>query len=258
MIGVGNVLCRYVVDVLCRVLLVEGVGEDEDDGVSCIFFEFSFYYCLENCGFVLLFVMCQGGEGNSIFYVDYCIEDGLVKVGFDYEYSEGMLVFKLGEMQKELCIGIIDDDIFEEDEYFFVWLLNLCVGDVQGMFELDGGGWFKGWLVVLLLVIVIILDDDYVGIFFFQDCLLYVSECMGIVDVCVVCSLGVCGIVCLFYCMVDGMVCGGGVYYEDVCGELEFGDDEIMKIFQVKIVDDEEYEKKDNFFIELGQFQWFK
>lgn len=30
------------------------------------------------------------------------------------------------------------------------------------------------------------------------------------------------------------------------------------KTLQVKIVDDEEYEKKDNFFIELGQPQWLK
>ncbi|XP_021565736.1 sodium/calcium exchanger 2-like, partial [Carlito syrichta] len=32
---------------------------------------------------------------------------------------EGTLVFKPGETQKELRIGIIDDDIFEEDEHFF-------------------------------------------------------------------------------------------------------------------------------------------
>ncbi|VFV38957.1 sodium calcium exchanger 2 [Lynx pardinus] len=31
-----------------------------------------------------------------------------------------------------------------------------------------------------------------------------------------------------------------------------------VKTLQVKIVDDEEYEKKDNFFIELGQPQWLK
>lgn len=32
----------------------------------------------------------------------------------------------------------------------------------------------------------------------------------------------------------------------------------LRKTLQVKIVDDEEYEKKDNFFIELGQPQWLK
>uniref|UniRef100_G1QS13 Calx-beta domain-containing protein n=1 Tax=Nomascus leucogenys TaxID=61853 RepID=G1QS13_NOMLE len=172
--------------------------------------------------------------------------------------QEGTLVFKPGETQKELRIGIIDDDIFEEDEHFFVRLLNLRVGDAQGMFEPDGGGRPKGRLVAPLLATVTILDDDHAGIFSFQDRLLHVSECMGTVDVRVVRSSGARGTVRLPYRTVDGTARGGGVHYEDACGELEFGDDETMKTLQVKIVDDEEYEKKDNFFIELGQPQWLK
>ncbi|XP_010851020.1 PREDICTED: sodium/calcium exchanger 2, partial [Bison bison bison] len=197
---------------LYLILAVFSPGVVQDDGASRIFFEPSLYHCLENCGSVLLSVTCQGGEGNSTFYVDYRTEDGSAKAGSDYEYSEGTLVFKPGETLKELRIGIIDDDIFEEDEHFFVRLLNLRVGDAQGMFEPDGGGRPKGRLVSPLLATVTILDDDHAGIFSFQDRLLH----------------------------------------------LEFGDDETMKTLQVKIVDDEEYEKKDNFFIELGQPQWLK
>uniref|UniRef100_A0A2K5ICM0 Calx-beta domain-containing protein n=1 Tax=Colobus angolensis palliatus TaxID=336983 RepID=A0A2K5ICM0_COLAP len=258
MTGAGNVLRRHAADASRRASPAEGAGEDEDDGASRIFFEPSLYHCLENCGSVLLSVTCQGGEGNSTFYVDYRTEDGSAKAGSDYEYSEGTLVFKPGETQKELRIGIIDDDIFEEDEHFFVRLLNLRVGDAQGMFEPDGGGRPKGRLVAPLLATVTILDDDHAGIFSFQDRLLHVSECMGTVDVRVVRSSGARGTVRLPYRTVDGTARGGGVHYEDACGELEFGDDETMKTLQVKIVDDEEYEKKDNFFIELGQPQWLK
>uniref|UniRef100_A0A8C2RM72 Calx-beta domain-containing protein n=1 Tax=Capra hircus TaxID=9925 RepID=A0A8C2RM72_CAPHI len=259
MTGAGNVLRRHAVDASRRATPADGPGEDEDDGASRIFFEPSLYHCLENCGSVLLSVTCQGGEGNSTFYVDYRTEDGSAKAGSDYEYSEGTLVFKPGETQKELRIGIIDDDIFEEDEHFFVRLLNLRVGDAQGMFEPDGGGRPKGRLVSPLLATVTILDDDHAGIFSFQDRLLHVSECMGTVDVRVVRSSGARGTVRLPYRTVDGTARGGGVHYEDdACGELEFGDDETMKTLQVKIVDDEEYEKKDNFFIELGQPQWLK
>ncbi|XP_027476094.1 sodium/calcium exchanger 2 isoform X2 [Zalophus californianus] len=258
MTGAGNVLRRHAVDASRRASPAEGPGDDEDDGASRIFFEPSLYHCLENCGSVLLSVTCQGGEGNSTFYVDYRTEDGSAKAGSDYEYSEGTLVFKPGETQKELRIGIIDDDIFEEDEHFFVRLLNLRVGDAQGMFEPDGGGRPKGRLVAPLLATVTILDDDHAGIFSFQDRLLHVSECMGTVDVRVVRSSGARGTVRLPYRTVDGTARGGGVHYEDACGELEFGDDETMKTLQVKIVDDEEYEKKDNFFIELGQPQWLK
>ncbi|XP_006905205.1 sodium/calcium exchanger 2 [Pteropus alecto] len=103
----------------------DGPAEDEDDGASHIFFEPSLYHCLENCGSVLLSVTCEGGEGNSTFYVDYRTEDGSAKAGSDYEYSEGTLVFKPGETQKELRIGIIDDDIFEEDEHFLPHLSHL-------------------------------------------------------------------------------------------------------------------------------------
>ncbi|KAM9224351.1 sodium/calcium exchanger 2 isoform 3-T3 [Dugong dugon] len=258
MTGAGNVLRRHAADASRRATPAEGPGEDEDDGASRIFFEPSLYHCLENCGSVLLSVTCQGGEGNSTFYVDYRTEDGSAKAGSDYEYSEGTLVFKPGETLKELRIGIIDDDIFEEDEHFFVRLLNLRVGDAQGMFEPDGGGRPKGRLVAPQLATVTILDDDHAGIFSFQDRLLHVSECMGTVDVRVVRSSGARGTVRLPYRTVDGTARGGGVHYEDACGELEFGDDETMKTLQVKIVDDEEYEKKDNFFIELGQPQWLK
>ncbi|XP_036603539.1 sodium/calcium exchanger 2 [Trichosurus vulpecula] len=258
MTGAGNVLRKHVADASRKPALLDGTDEEEEDGASHIFFEPSLYHCLENCGSVMLSVACQGGEGNSTFYVDYRTEDGSAKAGSDYEYSEGTLVFKPGETQKELRIGIIDDDIFEEDEHFFVRLMNLRVGDAQGMFEPDGGGRPKGRLVSPALATVTILDDDHAGIFTFQDRRLHVSECMGTVDVRVIRSSGARGTVRLPYRTVEGTARGGGVHYEDACGELEFGDDETMKTLQVKIVDDEEYEKKDNFFIELGQPQWLK
>lgn len=86
MTGAGNVLRRHAVDASRRATPADGPGEDEDDGASRIFFEPSLYHCLENCGSVLLSVTCQGGEGNSTFYVDYRTEDGSAKAGSDYEY----------------------------------------------------------------------------------------------------------------------------------------------------------------------------
>ncbi|XP_031817507.1 sodium/calcium exchanger 2 [Sarcophilus harrisii] len=228
MTGAGNVLRKHVADASRKPALLDGPEEEEEDGASHIFFEPSLYHCLENCGSVLLSVACQGGEGNSTFYVDYRTEDGSAKAGSDYEYSEGTLVFKPGETQKELRIGIIDDDIFEEDEHFFVRLMNLRVGDAQGMFEPDGGGRPKGRLVSPALATVTILDDDHAGIFTFQDRRLHVSECMGTVDVRVIRSSGARGTVRLPYRTVEGTARGGGVHYEDACGELEFGDDETM------------------------------
>uniref|UniRef100_A0A8C8S2V3 Solute carrier family 8 member A2 n=1 Tax=Pelusios castaneus TaxID=367368 RepID=A0A8C8S2V3_9SAUR len=260
MTGAGNILKKHVSEFSKKSSnLLEVPSEAEEENYSKIFFEPCLYHCLENCGSVTLTVACQqGGEDNHTFYVDYKTEDGSAKAGSDYEYSEGTLIFKPGETQKELKIGIIDDDIFEEDEHFFVRLLNLRVGDAEGMFESDSADHPKGRLVAPLIATVTILDDDHAGIFTFQDKLLRVSECQGTMEVKVVRSSGARGTVIVPYRTVEGTARGGGIDYEDACGELEFKDDETVKSLQVKIVDDEEYEKKDNFFIELGQPRWLK
>ncbi|XP_067413394.1 sodium/calcium exchanger 2 isoform X4 [Emydura macquarii macquarii] len=260
MTGAGNILKKHVSEFAKKSSnLLEMPSEAEEENYSKIFFEPCLYHCLENCGSVTLTVACQqGGEGNHTFYVDYKTEDGSAKAGSDFEYSEGTLIFKPGETQKELKIGIIDDDIFEEDEHFFVRLLNLRVGDAEGMFESDSADHPTGRLVAPLIATVTILDDDHAGIFTFQDKLLRVSECQGTMEVKVVRSSGARGTVILPYRTVEGTARGGGIDYEDACGELEFKDDETVKSLQVKIVDDEEYEKKDNFFIELGQPRWLK
>ncbi|XP_074872274.1 sodium/calcium exchanger 2 isoform X2 [Carettochelys insculpta] len=260
MTGAGNILKKHVSEFAKKSSnVLEVPSEAEEENYSKIFFEPCLYHCLENCGSVTLTVVCQqGGEENHTFYVDYKTEDGSAKAGSDYEYSEGTLIFKPGETQKELKIGIIDDDIFEEDEHFFVRLLNLRVGDAEGMFESDSADHPKGRLVAPLIATVTILDDDHAGIFTFQDKLLRVSECQGTMEVKVVRNSGARGTVIVPYRTVEGTARGAGIDYEDACGELEFKDDETVKSLQVKIVDDEEYEKKDNFFIELGQPRWLK
>uniref|UniRef100_A0A8C8E8F3 Solute carrier family 8 member A2 n=1 Tax=Otus sunia TaxID=257818 RepID=A0A8C8E8F3_9STRI len=217
MTGAGNILKKHVAEFSKRSsTLLEVPSDAEEETCSRIFFEPCLYHCLENCGSVTLSVTCQHSpEANHTFYVDYKTEDGSAKAGSDYEYSEGTLIFKPGETQKELKIGIIDDDIFEEDEHFFVRLLNLRVGDAEGMFETDSAEHPKGRLVAPLLATVTILDDDHAGIFTFQDRLLHVSECQGTVEVKVVRSSGARGTVLLPYRTVEGTARGGGVHYED-------------------------------------------
>ncbi|NWI38555.1 NAC2 protein, partial [Picathartes gymnocephalus] len=262
MTGAGNVLKKHAAEAARRSPALPGEDDeddDEDEACSRIFFEPCLYHCLENCGSVTLAVACQQGLGaNQTFYVDFRTEDGSAKAGSDYEYSEGTLIFKPGETRKELAIGIIDDDIFEEDEHFFVRLLNLRVGDAEGMFEADSDDHPKGKLVAPLVATVTILDDDHAGIFGFRERSVRVSECQGHVEVTVVRSSGARGTVMVPFRTVEGTARGGGVDYEDASGELEFRNDETAKTLQVKIVDDEEYEKKENFFIELGTPRWLK
>ena len=88
---------------------------------------------MENVGSLKLTVTRQGGDVNTTtMYVDYRSEDGTANAGSDYDYAEGTVVFFPGETSKQFAINIIDDDVFEEDEHFFVGLSNVRVDSMQG------------------------------------------------------------------------------------------------------------------------------
>ncbi|KAF4085806.1 hypothetical protein AMELA_G00099280 [Ameiurus melas] len=261
MIGAGNVLKKHAADHARRTAAKDVNVSEHDDYATCsrIAFEKSHSQCMENCGTLTLAVLCQGGNGENTFYVDYCTEDGTANAGSDYEYKEGTLVFKPGETRKDIKVGIIDDDIFEEDEHFFVRLLNLRVGDADGMFETDEAGQGpKGRLVEPLVTTVTILDDDHAGIFTFSEQIMRVSESVGTMEVTVLRNSGARGTVILPYHTEPGTAQGGGIDFEDACGELEFTNDQTMQTIQIRIVDDEEYEKHENFYIVLEEPQWMK
>ncbi|XP_065136543.1 sodium/calcium exchanger 2b isoform X1 [Paramisgurnus dabryanus] len=262
MIGAGNVLKKHAADNARRAAATPTDGAVEDDDLatcSRISFESSHSQCMENCGVISIAVVCRGGLGESTFYVDYCTEDGTANAGSDYKYCEGTLVFKPGETRKEIKVGIIDDDIFEEDEHFFVRLLNLRIGDAEGMFESDDVGQGpKARLVEPLMATVTILDDDHAGIFTFTERLMRVSESVGTMEVTVVRNSGARGTVIIPYHTEPGTAQGDGVDYEDTHGELEFTNDQTTQTIQVRIIDDEEYEKHENFFIVLEEPRWLK
>lgn len=260
MIGAGNVLKKHAADNARRTAVTEEQTPVEDDLAICshISFESPHSQCMENCGVLTLTVVCQGGLGENTFYVDYRTEDGSANAGSDYDYSEGTLVFKPGDTHKEIKVGIIDDDIFEEDEHFFVRLLNLRVGDAEGMFESDEvGAAPKARLVEPLVATVTILDDDHAGIFTFSDSTFRVSESVGTMEVTVVRNSGARGTVILPYHTEAGTA-KAGEDYEDARGELEFTNDQTTQTIQVRIIDDEEYEKHESFYIVLEEPRWLK
>ncbi|XP_061574820.1 sodium/calcium exchanger 2-like [Cololabis saira] len=260
MIGAGNVLKKHAADTARRTVIADEEAPVDEDLPVCsrISFESAHSQCMENCGVLMLAVVCQGGLGENTFYVDYRTEDGSANAGSDYDYSEGTLVFKPGDTRKEIKVGIIDDDIFEEDEHFFVRLLNLRVGDAEGMFESDEvGAMPKARLVEPLVATVTILDDDHAGIFTFGERVLRVSESVGTMEVTVVRNSGARGTVILPYHSESGTA-KAGEDYEDVRGELEFTNDQTTQTLQVRIIDDEEYEKQENFFIVLEEPRWLK
>ncbi|XP_065819211.1 sodium/calcium exchanger 2a isoform X1 [Labrus bergylta] len=250
MIGAGNILKKHAAEHTRR------SGGLDSDKATCshICFESAQYQCTENCVSMSLGVILDGGTGQDTFYVDYCTENGSANAGADYEFTKGTLVFKPGETHKEIKVGILDDDVFEEDEHFFVRLQNLRLeeGGSEG-----AGSPQKGRLVEPLVATITILDDDHAGIFTFGQQVLRVSESTGTLTVTVVRNSGSRGTVSVPYHTEDGSA-KAGVDYEDTRGELEFTNEQTSQVLKVRIINVEEYEKQENFFIVLEDPKWLK
>uniref|UniRef100_A0A671KL96 Solute carrier family 8 member 2a n=1 Tax=Sinocyclocheilus anshuiensis TaxID=1608454 RepID=A0A671KL96_9TELE len=249
MIGAGNVLKKHAAAEQAK----RAAGDSaENDLATCshIAFEQAQYQCSENCGSVSVWVCLQGGTGTRTFHVDYRTENGSASSGADYEYCEGTIIFQPGETHKEIKVGIIDDDMFEEDEHFFVRLSNLREG--EGGTNTDGAR-----LVEPFVTTVTILDDDHAGIFAFSQRELCVGECSGVVEVPVNRTSGVCGTVMIPYHTEDGSA-RQGVDYEHTQGELEFTNEQTSKTLQVRIINVQEYEKREHFYIVLEEPKWLK
>ncbi|XP_036728991.1 sodium/calcium exchanger 1 isoform X6 [Balaenoptera musculus] len=262
MTGAGNILKRHAADQARKAVSMHEVNTEvaENDPVSKIFFEQGTYQCLENCGTVALTIIRRGGDLTNTVFVDFRTEDGTANAGSDYEFTEGTVVFKPGETQKEIRVGIIDDDIFEEDENFLVHLSNVkvsCEASEDGILEVN----HVSTLACLgspSTATVTIFDDDHAGIFTFEEPVTHVSESIGIMEVKVLRTSGARGNVIVPYKTIEGTARGGGEDFEDTCGELEFQNDEIVKIITIRIFDREEYEKECSFSLVLEEPKWIR
>ncbi|XP_076870658.1 sodium/calcium exchanger 1a isoform X3 [Brachyhypopomus gauderio] len=257
MTGAGNILKKHAADQARRVVGIHELHSEvsENDLSSKIFFDPGTYQCLENCGSVALNVVRRGGDLTSTVCVNYRTEDGTANAGSDYHFAEGVIVFKPGETEKEIHVDIIDDDIFEEDEHFLVHLSNVRVLSE----ELDHKNSVINHVDCLpglglpSTAMVTIFDDDHAGIFMFEEPVVHVSESIGMMEVKVVRTSGARGVVVVPYKTIEGTAKGGGEDFEDAYGVLEFQNDEISKTIEINIIDDEEYEKNKNFFLEIGE-----
>ncbi|XP_062325489.1 sodium/calcium exchanger 3 [Osmerus eperlanus] len=228
MTGAGNILKKHVAEQAKRSASVLEVHvEEPEEYVSRIAFDPAVYQCLENCGAALLTLVRKGGDISKTIYVDYKTEDGSANAGADYEFTEGTVVFKAGEVVKDISVGIIDDDIFEEDEHFFVRLSNVRVLEAEDeLLSPNSLPYPRAMLGCSPVATVTILDDDHAGIFTFESDSAHVSESVGVMEVKVLRTSGARGTVIVPFRSVEGLAKGGGEDFEDIYGELEFKNDE--------------------------------
>lgn len=220
--GGGNVIKKQKIE---RRASLDDVKVDvKDDSVTKVYFDPGHYTVMENVGTFSLTVTREGGDLSKTLYVDYKTEDGTANAGSDYEYIEGTVIFYPHETHKQFSVTIIDDEIFEEDEHFYVRLSNIRLGDSQGMFE-NSQIYGQAKLSTPHVATVMILDDDHPGIFHFEDKEMSVPEAIGEMHVKVTRSSGARGMVKIPYHTVDGTA-KMGKDFELIAGEVIFDNDE--------------------------------
>ncbi|VDN19900.1 unnamed protein product [Gongylonema pulchrum] len=98
-----------------------------------IFFDPAHYTVLENIGTFDVVIGRDGGPEGLTVMVDYYTEDGTANAGSDYVPVRGTLTFYPDDKIQKVKIEIVDDDVFEEDEHFYLHLNNLRVRTKDGL-----------------------------------------------------------------------------------------------------------------------------
>ena len=222
--------------------------------ITRVFCDPGHYSVMENCGDMVVTVRREGGDLNCTITVDYATEDGVANAGKDYEETKGTLTFLPQEKEKYIRIPIIDNDVFEEDEHFVVRLSNLRDMDREGR-DLEK---VKVELANPSFATILILDDDRAGCFQFDTPHYDVSETCGEVTVTVVRHSGARGRISVPYKVISGTARSGEHFQGDDTGVLCFENEQFEAKFNIKIVDEDKYNKDIEFYVELEEPHWAK
>ncbi|KAI6228812.1 Sodium/calcium exchanger 2 [Aphelenchoides fujianensis] len=224
-----------------------------------IFFDPAHYTVLENVGSFDVIIGRDGGPEGLTIMVDYYTEDGTANAESDYIAVKGTLTFLPDDRHKNITIEIVDDDVFEEDEHFYLHLTNLRVRTKDGLI-LDPsrlGGVPVAILEMPATATIMILDDDHAGVFGFEHDHFQVVENCGHLQLKVTRSSGCRGEVIVPYHAYDGTAVGGK-HYDVREGELHFDNNQTEAFIEIGIMDTEQYERADFFYVELHQPIWTK
>jgi solute carrier family 8 (sodium/calcium exchanger) len=215
------------------------VIETTDDGNACkVYFEPGHYTVMESCGDFEVRVVRRGDLTQQVT-VDFETEDGSAEAGSDYIGNKGTLTFPPGVDEQRFRIEVIDDDVFEADEHFYVRLSNISD---------------NATLSTPKVATVMILDDDHGGIFSFASKDHELVESVGTYELKVSRYSGARGKVIIPYWTEDGTA-KNGKDYESQRGELEFDNNEIEKIIPLVILEEGSYEKDVLLYVNLGEPQ---
>merc|ERR1711892_667140 len=233
--------------------------EKKDDGVCRLMFDPPHYTVMESIGTFEVTVVREGGDMSQTVQVDYKTEDGSASSEGDYIEAIGTLTFGPGETQKMVTLDVLDDDVFEEDEHFYIRISNLRRKDGKPFKEMEVEGedgktsmQANCQLGTPHMATIMILDDDHSGIFGFEDSEAEVVESVGTYELQVKRISGARGKVAIPYNTEDGTA-KEGTHYEAQEGELMYENEETEKIISIAITDEESYEKSLIMYVSIGE-----
>jgi len=234
-------------------------AEKKDDGITRIMFDPPHYTVMESVGTFEVTVVREGGDLNTTIQVDYKTEDGTASHPGDYIEAVGTLTFGPGETQKMVTLEVLDDDVFEEDEHFYIRISNLrrkdgkdfkqiSVTDEEGVAKMQP----NCQLGTPHMATIMILDDDHGGIFGFDDSEAEIVESVGTFDLEIKRISGARGKVAIPFNTEDGTA-KEGAHYEAQEGELIFVNEETSKTISLNVIDEESYEKSLIMYVNIGE-----
>ena len=205
----------------------ELVEEKKEDGVMRILFDPPHYTVLENVGKFFVTIVREGGDLNQAVCVDYKTEDGTACSPDDYTGVSGTLTFGPGVTEQKVELEVMDDDVFEEDEHFYIRISNPRRKDGIEIPNMN----VEGEMVPSLqlgtphMATIMILDDDHGGVFQFEEHEAEINESIGTFELKVQRITGTRGKVAIPYTTEEGTA-KAGKDYEHVEGELFFCNEE--------------------------------
>jgi len=232
----------------------EVVEEKKEDGVMRILFDPPHYTVLENVGKFFVTIVREGGDLSLPVTVDYKTEDGTACDPDDYIGGSGTLVFGPGVTEQKVELEVLDDDIFEEDEHFYIRISNPRRKDGIEIpcMDVEGDMVPSLQLGVPAMATIIILDDDHGGVFQFDEHEAEINESIGTFELKVARITGTRGTVAIPYTTEDGTA-KAGKDYEAIEGEIIFKNEEYEKFLEIPILEEDSYEKNVVMYVVIGE-----
>merc|ERR1719189_826925 len=228
--------------------------EKKEDGVMRLLFDPPHYTVMECVGTFEVTIVREGGDLNLPVQVDYKTEDGSACSPDDYGEATGTLTFGPGVTEQKVTLEVMDDDVFEEDEHFYIRITNPRRKDgiETPQMEVEGAMVPSIQLGTPHVATIMILDDDHGGVFQFENHEAEIVESVGVFELTVARMSGARGKVAIPYTTEEGTA-KAGKDYEHQEGELIYQNEENKKTIEIPIMEEDSYEKNVVMYVVIGE-----